>query len=84
MYDSGYIFVIYGTIRFLESAHCPADTNTKILDTTFKFKVCKSLHHHMIQIDHQPDATTFPVYYPEVYLQLNMFWAFSCPSSGAQ
>jgi len=26
----------------------------------------------------------FPVYYPEVYLQLNMFRAFSLPSSGAQ
>jgi hypothetical protein len=26
----------------------------------------------------------FPVYYPDVYLQLNMFRAFSCPSSGAQ
>jgi hypothetical protein len=26
----------------------------------------------------------FPVYYPDVYLQLNMFLAFSCPSSEAQ
>jgi hypothetical protein len=26
----------------------------------------------------------FPLYHPDVYLQLNMFWAFSCPSSGAQ
>jgi hypothetical protein len=26
----------------------------------------------------------FPVYYPDVYLQLNMFRAFSRPSSGAQ
>jgi len=25
----------------------------------------------------------FPVYYPDIYLQLNMFRAFSCPSSGA-
>jgi len=24
-----------------------------------KFKVCKSLHHRTIQINHQPDATTF-------------------------
>jgi hypothetical protein len=29
-------------------------------------------------------CNNFPVYYPDVYLQLNMFWAFSCPSSGAQ
>jgi hypothetical protein len=26
----------------------------------------------------------FSFYYPDVYLQLNMFWAFSRPSSGAQ
>ena len=37
-----------------------------------------------LQINHQPDATVFPVYYPDVYLQLNMFRAFSRPSSGAQ
>jgi hypothetical protein len=35
------------------------------------------------QINHQPGAN-FPVYYPDVYLQLNMFRAFSRPSSGAQ
>jgi hypothetical protein len=32
-----------------------------------KFKVCKSVHHRTIQINHQPDATVFSVYYP-VYL----------------
>jgi hypothetical protein len=37
-----------------------------------------------IQINHQPHATFFSVYYPDFYLQLNMFWAFSRPSSGAQ
>jgi hypothetical protein len=29
-------------------------------------------------------CNSFPVYYPDVYLQLNMFRAFSRPSSGAQ
>ena len=29
-------------------------------------------------------CNNFPVYYPDVYLQLNMFRAFSCPLSGAQ
>jgi hypothetical protein len=29
-------------------------------------------------------CNNFPVYYPDVYLQLNMFRAFSRPSSGAQ
>jgi len=42
------------------------------------------VHHHTIQINHQLDATISPVYYPDVYLQLNMFWASSRPSSGAQ
>jgi hypothetical protein len=39
---------------------------------------------HLIQINHQPDATIFLVYYPDVCLQLNIFPAFSRPSSGAQ
>jgi hypothetical protein len=39
---------------------------------------------NLIQINHQPDANNFSVYYPDVYLQLNMFRAFSRPSSGAQ
>ena len=31
-----------------------------------------------------PRCNSFSVYYPDVYLQLNMFRAFSRPSSGAQ
>jgi len=42
------------------------------------------MHHHTLQIIHQLDATISPVYYPDIYLQLNMFQASSCPSSGAQ
>jgi hypothetical protein len=49
-----------------------------------KFKVCKSVHHRTIQINHQTDATIFSVYYPDVYLQLNTFREFSRSSSGAQ
>jgi hypothetical protein len=37
-----------------------------------------------IQINHQLDATVSPVYYPNGYLQLNMFRASSRPSSGAK
>jgi hypothetical protein len=40
--------------------------------------------YYSIQINHQLDATISPVYYPDVYLQLNMFRASSRPSSGAQ
>ena len=29
-------------------------------------------------------CNSFTVYYPDVYLQPNMFWAFSRPSSGAE
>ena len=54
------------------------------LEHTFKFKICKSVHHHTIQMNQQLDATISPVYYPDVYLQLNMFRVSSCPSSGAQ
>ena len=47
-------------------------------------KVCKSVHHHAIKIHHQIDASVSQVYYPDVYLQLNMFRASSRPSSGTQ
>jgi len=49
-----------------------------------RVKVCKSVHHHTIQINYEPYATISPVYYPDVYSQLNMFRASSRPSSGAQ
>jgi hypothetical protein len=49
-----------------------------------KFKVCQSMHRRAIQINDQPDATFFSVYYPDVYLQLNRFRAFSRPLSGVQ
>jgi hypothetical protein len=48
------------------------------------FKVFKSLRYHTIQINHQLDATISPVYYLDVYLQLNLFRASSRPSSVAQ
>ena len=31
--------------------------------TNLKFKVCKSVHHHTIQINHQLDATISSVFY---------------------
>jgi hypothetical protein len=47
------------------------------------FKVCKSVHHHTIQI-HQPTrCNNFSSLLLGVYVQLNMFQASSCPSSGA-
>jgi hypothetical protein len=56
----------------------------KIYLFIFKFKVCKSVHHYTIRINHHLDAKISPVYYPDDYLQLNMFRASSRSSSGAQ
>jgi hypothetical protein len=42
------------------------DNRTKHIDTVWQsvvFNVCKSVHHHKIQINHQLDATISPVYY---------------------
>jgi hypothetical protein len=55
-----------------------------VLKFKCKIKVCKFVHHRTIQINHQPDANNFSVYYPDVCLQLNMFRTFFRPSSGAQ
>jgi hypothetical protein len=52
-------------------------------NVSIQLKVCKSVHHRTIQINHQPDATIFQ-FIILTYLQLNMFRAFSRPSSGAQ
>jgi hypothetical protein len=40
--------------------------------------------YYLIQINHHLDSTTSPVYYLDIYLQLNMFRASSRLSSGAQ
>ena len=50
----------------------------------YLFKVCKSVHHHTIQINQPTRCNNFSSILLDVYLQLNMFWASSRPSSGAQ
>jgi hypothetical protein len=45
-----------------------------------KVRVSKKNNSH----NHQLDATISPVYYRDVYLQLNIFRASSRPSTGAQ
>ena len=47
-------------------------------------KVCKSVHHHAIQISHSTRCNSFSSLLLDVYVQLNMFRASSRPSSGAQ
>ena len=56
----------------------------KLLYTIQIFKVFKYVHHHTIQINQQLDVIVSPVYYPDVYLQPNMFRASSRPLSGSQ
>jgi hypothetical protein len=48
------------------------------------FKVCKSVHHHTFQISHPTRCNNFSSLLLGVYVQLNMFRAYSRPSSGAQ
>jgi hypothetical protein len=48
------------------------------------FKVCKSVHHHTIQINQPTKCNNFSSLLLDVYLQLNMFWASSRPSSRVQ
>ena len=49
-----------------------------------QFKVCKSVHHHTIQINQPTRCNNFSSLLLDVYLKLNMFLASSRPSSGAQ
>jgi len=44
---------------FLVSARSLTETERYEKKYHFGFKVCKSVHHRTIQIDHQPDATIF-------------------------
>jgi len=48
-----------------------------------EFNVCKSVHHHMIQINQPTRCNSFTSLLLDVYVSLNMFWVLPCPSSGA-
>ena len=48
------------------------------------FKVCKSVHHHTVQINQQTRCNSFSSLLLDIYVQLNMFRTSSRPSSGAQ
>ena len=49
-----------------------------------RFKVCKSVHHHTIQINQPIRCNRFSGLLLDVYLQLNKIRTSSRPSSGAQ
>ena len=48
------------------------------------FKVCKSVHHHTIPINHPTRCNNFSSLSLDVYVQLNMFRASSSPLSGSR
>jgi hypothetical protein len=50
------------------------------------FKICKSVHHHTFKINQPTRRNNFSSLLLDVYsyVQLNMFRAFSRPSSGTQ
>ena len=54
------VYHIYFVASCLDSLHLRSDFQSTLLwIRTGKFKVCKSVHHRTIQINHQPDATIF-------------------------
>jgi hypothetical protein len=50
----------------------------------FKFKVCKSVHHHTFQTNQPTRCNNFSSLLLDVYVQPTMFRASTRPSSGAQ
>ena len=56
----------------------------KGLNSESDIKVCKSVHHHTIQINQPTRCNNFSSLLLDVYVHLNMFRASSRPSSGAQ
>jgi hypothetical protein len=59
-----------------------ADPYNRIRTKQLNVKVCKSVHHQTIQINRPTRCNSLSTLLPDVYLQLNMFRASSCPSSG--
>ena len=55
------------------------------LTTQFpKFKFCKSVHHHTVQINQPTRCNNFSSLLLDVYVQFKIFRAFSRTSSGTQ
>jgi hypothetical protein len=65
-------------------SHLHSITFQQIWIILLMFKVCKSVHHCTIQINQPTGCNNFSSLLFDVYVQLNMFWASSRPSSGAQ
>jgi hypothetical protein len=71
-------------LRHYPPLHMVVDTDVKI---NLKYFSSLTFWHQSFTFNSNKSPTwcnSFSVYYPDVCLQLNRFWAFSRPSSGAQ
>jgi len=76
--------ILFWDLRILYCIALYCTEPQKYLKVVSVFKVCKSLHYHTFQINQPTRCNNFSSLLLDVYLQLNMFRAFSRPSSGAQ
>jgi hypothetical protein len=51
----------------------------KVREHSRNFKVCKSMHHHTIQINQPTRCNNFSSLLPDVYVQLNVFRGIITP-----
>jgi len=76
-------FIHYHADNFWKK-DCDIITRRKLKIRSVTFKVCKSVHHHTIQINQPTRRSNFSSLLLDIYVQLNMFRASSRSSSGAQ
>jgi hypothetical protein len=74
---------VYHFTRFCEAIRI-ARHDTETIARNLKRKICKSVHHHTVQLNQPTRCNNFSSLLLDVYVQLNMFRASSRPSSGAQ
>ena len=76
------LWIEISKLRTGSHGQCSANGDRQLL--FFKFKICKSVNYHKIQINHPTKCNNFSSLLLDIYLQLNMFRASSRPSSEAQ
>jgi hypothetical protein len=78
-----FAFVAFVQVPFICVVACyPTYEDRFLYALVYKFRVCKSVHHHTFNLINQPDAATSQVYYLS-FKYSSTFRASSCPSSGA-
>jgi hypothetical protein len=84
IYINALIYALVHLYDFQETCDVCSNTTRQVRLWVYLFKVCKPVHYHTIQINQPTRCKDFSSLLLDVYLQLNMFRASSCPSSGAQ